>query len=262
MLPDSVRTPADVTEFATWLFGRPFEPRRGLVHVVSVVPHADDLMVMRIRSDTPRSRYDAFVLSLGRARADAIVTTGRILREEPALRHDLSWTPKSLAAFQDWGREVRGQDARRLSIVLTGGEAFPADHPLLDGVTRVVVLCPASHADLLRERFAHRSVDVIGSEHPDLAVAVETARAVAGARTVLLEAGPTTVTGLYASGPGPDELMLSEYLGVVPSGVPGGRLVSRDRLAECYGPIRYGPTTRGDDGKPWRFAWVVREQPA
>lgn len=256
--PDSVRTAADVTALATWTFGRPFEPQPGVAHVVSVSSDAGALMVMRIRPETPRSPYDRFVLSLARARADAIVTTGRILREEPTLRHQLLGTDDARTALEAWGRDVRGHDNRRLSIVLTGGRGFPANHPMLSGPNRVVVMCPEPHTHLLRERLRDRPLEILGFEDLQLAAVIDTARERFGAQTVLLEAGPATVRPLYTSGNAPHELMLSEYLGVVPSGVRGTRLVSRALLEDAYGAVGFGPTTMDRGGDPWRFAWLAR----
>ena len=53
----------------------------GVLHVAAVwAERPDRLTVLEITAQTPKSDDDAFALSLARARADAVLTTGAILR--------------------------------------------------------------------------------------------------------------------------------------------------------------------------------------
>jgi riboflavin biosynthesis pyrimidine reductase len=259
MTPDTLRTAADVSAYADWLFGRRFEPRPGLVHVASVHVRDSVFYILHIRDDTPRSPHDACMLRMARARADAIVTTGRVLRAEPRLRHELSGSSAAAAVLQSWGDRVRGRATARVSIVLTRGRAFAPDHPLVTGSTDVVIACPRGSADSLRERFGGRDVDVVGLDEPTVAAVVQLAKGHWGAETVLLEAGPATVGPLYDDGAPPNELMLAEFRGGTPPHVRGGRLVHRQTIIDGMGPLQYGPT-RGPHDELWRFAWLQQHR--
>ena len=79
---------------------------------------------------SPRSPYDWFALNLSRARADLIVLTGAILRDEPSLTGNVLAEYK--AALEEWRRQVWGRQYPPAVCVLTAG---PVDfrHPLFDG---------------------------------------------------------------------------------------------------------------------------------
>ena len=64
---------------------------RGVLQVAAVADRA--WVAIAIGPAAPSSATDRFVLGFARARSDAIVTTGAILRAEPDLVHELSDRP-------------------------------------------------------------------------------------------------------------------------------------------------------------------------
>ena len=214
------------------LYGdRSLESDEGVVHVAAVHEQADAFAVLRIGPGAPKSATDTFVLALARARADVVITTGKILRDEPSLAYDL---PSDSGDLLAWRRAVLGRPELPVLVVLTRGD-IPPDHPALHGVMRPIPL-----AAPLRDAIAF-------------------ARSTLAARTVLVEAGPSTATLLYDPPCVVDELMLSVFEG--PALAPGdcarhpiaGRpFVARDRLESVFGPIPTGVRVVEPDG-PWRF---------
>ena len=70
------------------LLGPGLDRALGVLHVAAVWETPDGrYRTLRVGEGAIRSASDAVVLSAARARADAIVTTGRILRDEPELMH-------------------------------------------------------------------------------------------------------------------------------------------------------------------------------
>lgn len=190
--------------------------------------------VLRVDADTPSSDTDAFVLEAARARVDAILTTGEILRREPGLRHDLS--PAALA----WRRDTLGLAAPPLTVVLTRRPDEIQGHPLLRG-----------GADERRH---------IESRAGSLRQAIERIEAVYAVRSTLIEAGPTTARELYR-GPGRvDELLLSVCREpALPESGLLGEFASLEELEELFGaPARAWVDER--DGGRWRFERYVRER--
>ncbi|MDX1649553.1 MAG: hypothetical protein R3263_06840, partial [Myxococcota bacterium] len=125
----AVRQPADVDAVLRVVFGAPPGHAPGVLHVAAVAPDPEDpqgdRVVMRIVDATPRSLLDRFLLLAARARAEAVVTTGRTLREEPRLRHEVREHPAA-EALQGWRREVAGLSGRPRVLVLTAsGDVGP-----------------------------------------------------------------------------------------------------------------------------------------
>lgn len=197
-------------------------------HVVALwQPPTDGVLegerrVMHILPATPRSDTDTFVLSLARARAQAIITTGRILREEPHVRYE-PLGPRA-AALLTWRREVLGLSTPPRIIVLSRGPLPP--HPGL-GPT-------AERLD------------------SDLLTAIKTLQD-QGVSSICVEAGPTTARALYAPGSPLRQLMLSTcQAAALPAAVIGPPLVPEATLQSCL-PRRTPPHTRDEAGIPWTF---------
>src|SRR5687768_10109429 len=74
---DDVASADDVLEAARFLLGDTFAPPEGIVQTCAI---DSGNRVIRIGEHSPKSAWDFFVLHLARASADAIVTTGKILR--------------------------------------------------------------------------------------------------------------------------------------------------------------------------------------
>ncbi len=219
----------------------------GVVHVVSVSEHAGELAVIRIGPRAPGSPTDRFVLQLARARADAIVVTGKILRAEPGLRYDLP--PDLLAWRRDRARRVQRPDL----LVLTRGHDLDVAHPALHGWARPIAFTTEDAAPRLAQ-----SMRAVGCADPSLRAAVAWALA-AGARTVSVEAGPSSSAPLYEAPVRVDELMLSEFLGALPPEVRGGALIRRDDL-EAKLRLIAAPRTIEEGSGVWRFSRWTREQ--
>ncbi|MEZ4472429.1 MAG: dihydrofolate reductase family protein [bacterium] len=149
------------------------------------------------------SPTDAFVLALSRARADAIITTGRILRAEP----DVRYSPAGPTGLDRWRREAVGLDAAPLLVVLTA-QVPDFDHPGLVEAPEVLVLTPAAwpaeaEAEARRRGIEHRAL-------ADLTLAATLAHLRdRGRRRISVEAGPTTARALFTGPALLDQLLLS-----------------------------------------------------
>ena len=92
----------DLERFFEDRFGAVPGMEKGALHVAAVWRPAggDRNVVLRISDQTPSSEVDFLLLNLARARAEAIVTTGRILHEEPGVVHDLQGPAPVRAALE------------------------------------------------------------------------------------------------------------------------------------------------------------------
>jgi riboflavin biosynthesis pyrimidine reductase len=226
--------------------------RAGVVHVTAVwePPEGGALVTLAIGPDTPRSEHDAFVLSLARARADAIVTTGKMLRDEPHTRYDLSGPADALAA---WRRERAGCDVPPWLLVLTSGRDVPLDHPALHGAPRPIVYTTRQSAAALAPAVAGTRIEVVGVDSPSARSAIDHLRAGRGAKLVSIEAGPTTSRALYDDPVAVDELMLSVYAAPeLDRRVRGKPLLSHAELAARL-PHATEPVEVSEPSGPWRF---------
>lgn len=253
MLPGDVRTPADVVSLGRELLGD--DPARAgrVLHVAAVWRDAAGAArVLRIGPDTPKSAHDRFLLSLARARAEAIVTTGRILRDEPALTHGLLGPPALRAALAAWRRERLVLGAKPWLLVLSSGRELDPGHPAFAGPTRPLLFVPAAAAGGLRERFAQTEVRLASVPEPSVRLALEHLRRL-GAKRISIEAGPSVARTLYDEPPAVDELWLATYAGPAPAaGVIGAPFVDDARLAAVL-PNASAPTARDEPSGPWRF---------
>lgn len=230
----------------------------GVIHVAAVGREPDgELVVLEINQATPRSAHDRFALDLARARADVIVTTGAILRAEPGLRYELA--SDRADALHTWRMDQLGRPTPPLVVVLTGREDIDLDHPTLHGWAQPWIFTNVDCAKALHGRLP-RHVGLAGVPSPDLQTLVEWARRRFDARTITIEAGPTTTRPLYQSGEEPglvDELMLSVFEGTIPSAARGGRFASERTLERCFTRRHEGDVVQEESG-PWRFVRLLR----
>ena len=216
---------AAVTAELQHLYGEPrLLAAPAVVHVVALwQPPAGEARVMHIGEATPQSPTDTLVLSLARARAEAIITTGRILRDEPTVRYRPfgPWAK----ALERWRREVVGLAVPPRVVVLSR-QPLP-DHPALaDGA----------------ERF-----------DGDLLAAVAALHA-AGLTRITVEAGPSTARDLYLARSPLTQLMLSTCRApTLPPAVVGPVLVPEATLRATL-PHTTVPTLRLEGGQPWAFS--------
>jgi riboflavin biosynthesis pyrimidine reductase len=253
VLPEDVRTPADVAALGRELLGD--DPVRAgrVLHVASVWRDAAGVArVLRIGPKAPRSRHDAFLLSLARARAEAIVSTGRILGEEPALTHGLRGPPELRAALAAWRRERLVLAHEPWLLVLSSGRALDPMHPAFHGAARPLLFVPSAAAAALRDRFAATEVRIASVPQPSVRLALDHLRRL-GARRLTIEAGPTTARPLYDEPPRVDELWLATYAGEPPPPeVIGEPFVADERIAAVL-PDASAPCEREEASGTWRF---------
>ena len=231
----------DVDRCARYVWGQSLRAT-GVVHVAAVWQRGSieqreptTWTTLRINEATPQSPLDAFALHLARARADAIVTTGRILRSEPDLRHTLGGPGTLSEALADWRREGLGKPSPPVSLVLTGSGEVDFDHPLFAGPGRVVVFTGRAAAWHLESRALDYGVEIVAVDEPSPRAAVDFLRGAFGAATVSIEAGPTSARQLYEPPPLVDELMLSIYHSAsLPGMVRGPRFLGPSRIKRTF----------------------------
>ena len=155
--------------------------------------HPDALLrVIRIGPYSPPSPIDRFVLELARARVDAILVSGAVLRAEP----ELVYAPNT-----HW---IGAGKEPPVLLVLTRGN-LSRRHPVWDSEVRPVVFC-ARALDLPPhvEQALHPT--------PSPESAIRFLRNDRDCRGVSIEAGPTVARALY-DGDAVDEVMLSLFEG-------------------------------------------------
>lgn len=262
--PALATTAEGVDRIARALFGEDVSSPAGTLHVTAVDA---EHRVIAVGPHAPPSPLDFFVLHLARARADAIVVSGAVLRAEPELRYGLRGPGESERGLLAWRREVVGlTDAPRL-LVLTRG-ALSLDHPALLGWARPqVYTTPEGGA-----RLAGRGVPVHATSEPSLRGALQHLEG-EGARSIAIEAGPSATAPLYTAQlnsapldtarlnpalpctapPTPvRELWLSVFEGELDPRGRVGRLPSPAALAAA-GLTRRSAAGVSQPSGPWRF---------
>lgn len=230
------------------------EPGEGAstLHVGAVwADPSGGLKTLRIGPETPRSPYDRFALGLARARCDAILTTGRILREEPSLLHRYLDDEEGERALAQWRLETSGRPARPESVVLTSGRAIDFGHPIFRDGAPVTIFCGEESAQRLR-RVAPDGVNVVAHPEPGphSAIAFLLGR---GGRVVSVEAGATTTRALYKPPIAVEEILLSTFRGeCVAASVLGPAFPATSLLGTAFERIAVADIE--EPSGPWRFA--------
>lgn len=224
----------------------------GIVHVAAVVRVADGFRVLDIGEHSPKSDTDAFALSLARVRSDAILSTGAILRAEPEMRAEPFG---SLAdALRDMRTVVYDRTEPPALLVLTGGDV-DLEHPAFHGWARPYIVTDGKGAARLRPRLAGTRAHLVELEVSAADSAITWAQEHLAARTVLIEAGPSTSLPLYDAGH-VDELMLSVFEGDPSPEAVGKPFVSPGRIEALFGPPQ--STARVDEPSgSWRLQRYV-----
>ena len=209
--PDLLVTATDVERAALALFGDPFRVRPAVSHVAAVWSPGDGRnRVMRIDPRAPRSDTDRVVVNLTRARADAIVSTGANLRAEPTMQFDL--VGPGTGALMRWRVDVH-ELMPPVALILTRADDFDPEHPALKGPARIVLYVPKDRVDAVRKALkSFRWITVHGAEAPGVLDAVRWLREARDARSVSIEAGPSTANVLHGADV-IDELILSRWTG-------------------------------------------------
>lgn len=209
-----------ITASAKALFGEVPDAAVSVLHVLAVSQRqGQDARVLRITPSTPKCAWDFFALQLARARADAIIISGKILRDEPELTYGVG---ESSRAFLEFRHNVLKLPLPPRLVVLTRDPALPLEHPIFDGPWPVTIATSETSARALEPRL--KSTRAAGPQPslwaepaPALPTLIARLHKTLGPEcTVSLECGPNTVAPLYeAQRPCVDEIMLSEFEGEV-----------------------------------------------
>jgi riboflavin biosynthesis pyrimidine reductase len=201
----------------------------GVIHVTSVSDATDGLVTMNINDRTPTCAYDRFSLNASRAWSDIVVTSGRILREEPTLSHELQGSAEEIRALHEWRQVVAGR-GDSATLILTSGQNLDSAHPIFVSSRRVIVFTASDAAARLTRVLRHVNAVVIGHDRPSPRSAVEYLRSEARFRAISIELGPSSSVALYDRPAVVDELWLSIYSGTVPPSVRGRPFLDIPRI--------------------------------
>ena len=259
---EALGTHADVTRAVRTVYGTDLSSATGVIHATAVWRRSGGgLITLNINAETPPSRLDRFVLNLARARADAILTTGKVLREEPSVTPSLIGTHEEAAPLVDWRRVVLGKEGPPLALVLTSGRSLDLDHPFFRSPSPAIVFTSHHAASDMMRAALERSIEVVSHSAPSITSAVVFLQKETGSRTVAIEAGPSTSLQLYRPSLVVDELLLSEFLGpTVPRSVEGALFLEPAAIEAAF-PFRSDPYAVDEPSGPWRFRRWTR-QPA
>ena len=227
--PQDCQSAHQIEEMASAMFGHvlPFE---GISHVTALwAGPGNELITIAIGEHAPRSAYDRFALNLSRARADAILITGKILRDEPTLRYDF---PSE--AFAEWRRIYAKRDASPRLIVLTSGQGLDPNHPAFSGWPKpMIVTSPDASLPNLSSY-----VEVVRLEHLTIDSALQYLQREQTFSLLSVEAGPRTTRALYRAPIRIDEMLLSIYRGLTLSfQARAASLISETELLEKMIPV-------------------------
>jgi riboflavin biosynthesis pyrimidine reductase len=245
---------SDIEQRIIRIYGTDLRRDSGVIHVTSVwAESARSLITLRIGKETPRSATDRFALNVARARADAIVTTGEILRSEDGVTHDLQGVDDTPRALADWRRERLGKSVPPLSAVLTSGRDIDLDHPLFKSGTVPAIFTSSEGAERVRGPASSRGIEIVDRPAPCLRDAVSYLRENRGAASIVIEAGPSSSRTLYESPVVVDELMLSIYSGSqLPRSVRGKPFMSVQQLGLLF-PLAARTYPSEEESGPWVF---------
>jgi riboflavin biosynthesis pyrimidine reductase len=247
-----IHSAADVDAMAKRLYGDGFDPRRpGVLHVTAVWRcGTGEWVTIRIEERTPKSEHDFFVLNLCRARADAIVTSGKNLREERDLRHDLAGPGRVVEALASWRRRL-GKSEPPISLVLTSGRGLDPGHPLFRSSTRPLVYTSPEGREQLADVREQR-IEVVADPGASLRSAIAFLRRERDARTIVVETGPSTSMGLYDPPLSVDELFVSIYEEDLDEVLRGGAFLSQEDVEVRFTQPEPSFRARSDSGH-WSF---------
>lgn len=235
---------------ARWV-GRDIAGPAGVLHVAAAAQNdAGPYATLRVGEGAPRAVSDGIVLSGARARADAIVTTGRILRDEPELVHGSISAPDVTAELDDWRRRL-GFERPPWIAVLTGRGELPAGHPALAAAERLVLFTGVEGAARLEADPATPThADIVVSPEPSARGLIEHLQSIRRAESIVIEAGASTSRGLYDEPATIDELWLSVCRSPVAEADRVGPFVDPATIETALGPPIF-EETHEDTGLTW-----------
>ena len=202
---------ASVDRASHALFGSRLDTRPPVSHSFAAWRSARDapLTTIQINEHAPKSDLDFLALHIGRARADGIVITGKILRDEPSLRYDLQADPRWADALIQWRRRRWGLCDPPWLLILTASGEIDFEHPVFHGWGRPVIFTSDRTAT---RKLAAAPCPVVSDDAPDIRRAIEHLQTARSCECVSIEAGPSTARSLYERPMVVKELLLSVYL--------------------------------------------------
>jgi riboflavin biosynthesis pyrimidine reductase len=242
---------ASVDRAARALFGSPIDTRPAVSHVFAAWRSAEGvpLTTININEYAPKSELDWLALHISRARADGIIITGKILRDEPNLSYSLEADPRWGNALLKWRERRWGIFEPPWILVLTESGDIDFDHPVFHGWGRPMIFTSDRTAT---RKLAAAPVPVVSDEAPDIRRAIRHLQLSRDAECVSIEAGPSTARGLYERPMVIKELLLTVYM--EPSLDPRAQGEPLVRLSEVRS-LFHNETSAAhrDSGKHWSF---------
>lgn len=255
LAPSLVRTADDVTSEAIRIFGD-LPGNQGVLQVVACYRREGALFALATGGDAPRCDEDAFALALARARADAVITTGAILREEPGLSHAPEASEPYGDAMAAW-RSANGRQRPATTVIMTRSRDIDLDHPIFHGNNPVLVFTGEDAPPRFGIELAARGGMLVTEAEPTLQSCIARLRQT-GSDAITVEAGPSTAAKLFEPPAVIDELLLTTLdAPTLDSAHSRGELIREDALAACLHPT--GPAYETRDGDHvWRLQRWVR----
>ena len=233
-----------------------------VLHVAAVVVVGGERRVLRINEQTPRSAVDYFLLNATRAWADVVVTSGKIVRDEPELSFDLDGPSGVSASALAAARAARTAVPLHVGV-LSSGSGLSENLSVWQTEAAFTLITSDGGKQESAQWAAGAGVALQALDPVGPRAAVEWARDSAeplgnagepGSRSnrVSVELGARSSVHLYGNASGEarplvDVLALSEYDGPVPDPVVGEPFLPGIDLKRLYSP---GPATSSGD---WRF---------
>ena len=253
MAPSIVElTDADsVDRAARALFGSAIDTRPAVSHSLSAWRSAEGvpLTTIQINEHAPKSELDWLALHISRARADGIIITGKILRDEPELSYSLEADDRWGTALQKWRERRWGIFEPPWLLILTERGDIDFDHPVFQGWGRPMIFTSDRTAC---RKLAASPCPVVADEAPDIRRAIRHLQLSRDAECISIEAGPSTARGLYDRPMVIKELLLSIYMEpTLHPDAHGDPLVRLSRVRALF----HNETSAAhrDEGKHWSF---------
>jgi len=242
---------ASVDRAASTLFGSSLDTRPSVSHSFAAWKAEEErpLTTIRINDHSPKSDLDWLALHIGRARADGIVITGKILRDEPNLKYDLRADPRWADALVRWREGRWGLCDRPWLLILTRSGDVDFSHPVFHGWVKPVIFTTDRTAT---RKLAAAPCPVVSDEAPDIRRAIEHLQIARDCECVSIEAGPSTVRTLYERPIAVKELLLSLYLEpTLDEDAQGAPLVKLSEVRRLF--RRETSATHREGAQHWSF---------
>jgi riboflavin biosynthesis pyrimidine reductase len=198
------------------------------------------------------------LLNVARARADAIITTGEVLREEETVTHALQGPGTVPQALADWRKNRLGKHEPPLSVVLTARQ-IDLDHPLFGCGTIPMIFTSREGTCELEPPAASKGIEIVEHDEPSLREVIRYLQELRGAETIVIEAGPSTSKSLYESPAAVNELMLSVYSGrSLPRSVQGKAFYSLQDLGLVFPMACSTFVSENEESGRWVYRRYIR----